>query len=103
MKCSACAVELAPGAAFCQACGRPVTPPSPAPDSGSPGVDRLVEDATRAARDLTAAAARLAAKAAGKAERAAHDPEASGKRALKRLDEELDKARKEIERALEHL
>jgi hypothetical protein len=103
MKCSACGSELAPGSAFCHACGVPTTPRPPASPSAAPGVDHLIAEATRAARELTAAAAGLAMKAAQKAERAARDPEASGKRAMKRLQEEIDQARKDIDAALRNL
>jgi hypothetical protein len=102
MNCANCGSELLPTSAYCHACGRAVSRTGPTP-STTPGLDHLVADASRAARELAEAAGRLATKAAEKADRAAHDPGASAQRALKRVQDELDRARVEIEKTLKEL
>jgi uncharacterized Zn finger protein (UPF0148 family) len=102
MQCTACGTPLADGSLFCHRCGRAVAPPPP-PGSPTPGIDRLVEDASKAARDLALAAAQLAQRAAAKAERAARDPKGSGHRAMERLESEIEQAKRDLKKAFDSL
>ena len=113
MYCQFCGKELPAGAAVCPSCGKavgwaapgPVGAPSPASPHPSAGdtVDALVADTQRAARDLAVATARVSKILLTKADEVAKDPKGSAKRAARRAAEELDKARKEIERALDQM
>jgi cell division septum initiation protein DivIVA len=97
MKCGTCGAEPSAGDVYCRMCGHSVSPAPP--DS----VDRLVADAARAAKDLASTALKLSHRVLDKAEAAAHDPRGAVRTAVKRVSDELDAARKDLDKALDRL
>ncbi|HEV2166114.1 MAG TPA: zinc ribbon domain-containing protein [Thermoplasmata archaeon] len=118
MFCQFCGKELPASANACPACGKPVSapstgapntagmppppPPPPRPTAGDT-VDALVAETERAARDLAQATAKVSKMLFAKADEVTKDPKGSAKKAVRRAAVELDKARKEIERALDQV
>ena len=66
-------------------------------------MDALVAEARKAARDLAGATARVSKKLVEKADVVAKDPSGSARTVARTASRELDKARKEIEKALSRL
>jgi cell division septum initiation protein DivIVA len=65
--------------------------------------DQVVADARRAAKDLASATGQLVDRLAAKADRAAKDPSGSAKRGARRVADELERARVQIEKILDDL
>jgi hypothetical protein len=114
MFCPFCGKDLPEGASACPFCGKDPgsafpgsTGPSPSKNAASSrvneSVDALVADTKRAALDLAVMSARVSRKLITKADEMAKDSPAAAKKAARIAAEQLDKARKEIEAALENL
>jgi predicted nucleic acid-binding Zn-ribbon protein len=104
MYCQQCGRELPAGALTCPGCGSRVYRPWFSLSSDlSFDLDQAVADAKAAAKDLASITARISQRVAASAERAAKDPSGSAKRGARRVVDELDKARHEIEKILSEL
>jgi zinc-ribbon domain len=103
MYCRWCGTALPEGATVCPKCGRPTGDVPAAGPAASDALDQAVTETKRAARDLASAAARFTERLSVEMQATAEDPKGTAKRVARKVAEDLDAAREEIEKALRDL
>jgi hypothetical protein len=103
MYCVYCGKEIGDADSKCPGCGKEVVRPVPPSGSTRDALGQMLADTERAARDLALGAARLSEKVASKAKRAAEDPGEAARKTARRVSEELDRARRDLEKVLRDL